>query len=1067
MGATVDAATPPLRAYLLGPVRLALDTTPISDDAWPRRTARSLLLLLLATPGHKLPRDRVMDLLWPEASPEAATNALYLALSALRRVLEPRLTRGRDSAYVVSGGDVIALRSDPPPWVDVGVFQTLVGGARAAAPLERRRMLREALELYAGEFLGNEPFVDWVHPTAERLRLLRIRAVLELARLDMDAGEPETAIAPLETLLLAEPTEEDTHRLLIRVLAATGRREAALRQFERCRQALATELGVEPSAETVELVTTLQVVPPPAPNESSVPGTPYNNLPTLLTPLIGRARETDAIHGLLWRSDVRLVTLTGPGGVGKTRLAIEAARQIADEFRDGVCFVGLAALRDPNLVVATIARTLGVEERGGSFAKPLQVALRDREMLLLLDNMEQVIAAAPEVAALLEGAPQLTVLATIRESLRVRGERVVTTLPLTLPPRWQGADRRPLAAATARRYEAVALFADRAAAACPDFALTDATVSPVTAICARLDGLPLAIELAAVRVRELPVDRLLAGLERRLDVLIGGYRDLPVRQQTMRDTIAWSYDLLAPEEQRLFPQLAVFAGGFTMEAAEAVTVTEDRTSSVPALLASLTDKHLLQREESDDGARFGMLETIREFGQERLEESGEADLARSRHAAFFLRLAESAEGELMGPDETRWLDRFETEHDNLRTALAWSTAHGGDGTSLRLSGVLWRFWWIRGYLGEGRRWADTALARDVGTAAERAKGLYAAGGMAQELGDIAAAAPILEDGFSAALTAEDWEVAALCLSSLGFIARDRGDYEEANRLFSDTVALYRRLGTPRGLAVSLGNLGVVATYQGHHGRAAELLAEALAMFRALGHRHAIGQMLSNFAVLQLQMGDYREARRLSTEALALQRAIGDRQAAGIALINLASAARGEANAVEARRYANDALALFRTVDYQSGMAVALGFLANVALDEGEAERAVPLLMECLSLLRPIDDREAIYATLDDAARVAAAFGNPTAGARLFAAAAQMRAARGADVYYPSADAVGRAIAFIRERLGDTSFAEAEAEGRAHTVEQAINDAIETVNRLGAAGSMLSDTASPPLSVATG
>ncbi len=663
----------PLRAHVLGSVRLAVGDQVIPDHAWPRRNARALLLLLLVTPRHQLPRDRVLDLLWPEAPPDTALNALRVALHALRRVLEPGLRDGRASAYI-ERGDVVALRAGIDLWVDVDVFETALAEVGTAAIADRVAMLHQALALYEGDLLADELDAVWARARRERLRRGWREAVLTLAELELERS-PLDSVPVLEQVVSADPADEAAHRALMRAFAAAGRRDEALRQYARCIAAMRDELDAAPDAETVALAAEITPAPrvPAVPLVLAAPMRRINNLPAPPTPLIGRGRELETLQDLLVDPDVHLVTVTGPGGIGKTRLALEAARQVADDFTDGVCVVPLAAVRDPQLVVPTIARTLAVDEVAGlSMVDVLGQALREAEIVLILDNLEQVIDAANEVGTLLAACPGLTILATSREPLHVRAEHVVTTPPLAAPPRGLRWSSDESGVRSVERYEAVTLFTDRARAARPDFVITEANASAVAALCARLDGLPLAIELAAARSRDLSPVELLALLERRLQLLTGGARDLPERQRTLWDAIAWSHDLLEPAEQIRFRRLAVFVGGFSLEAAQAVCrACGDVEFRVTPGVWTLADKSLLQREGVADGGspRYRMLETIREFGLAQLAASEEEDDVQERHAAFFLTLAETAAPHLHEVDQVRWRDQLETEHDNLRAAL--------------------------------------------------------------------------------------------------------------------------------------------------------------------------------------------------------------------------------------------------------------------------------------------------------------------------------------------------------------------------------------------------------------
>jgi predicted ATPase len=604
-------------------------------------------------------------------------------------------------------------------------------------------------------------------------------------------------------------------------------------------------------------------------------------LPVPPTRLVGRRRELAELRHLVAGGEARLVTLTGPGGVGKTRLALELARVLEPSFADGVTFVSLAAVHDPDLVMPIIAEALGVQEGGGRpLAERAAQSLRDRHVLLVLDNFEHVVDAATHVAALLATSSGLTVLTTSRATLRLSGEYEYPVPPLTAP---LAGDRSDLASLVSN--DAVELFAQRARAASPDFVVTEANAVAVASICQRLDGLPLAIELAAARIKVLPAEALLARIEKRLPLLTGGPRDLPVRLRTMRDAIAWSYDLLDEDEQALFRWLAVFAGGFTLEAADSMAQQHDASreggggfASFPFdLVASLVDKSLLVRVEQASGEpRLLMLETIREYGLEQLAASGEAAAAHAAHAAYFLALAEEAEPRLAGPGQGVWLARIDAEYDNLRLALEWLRDHGSSEAFLQLAGALPAFWEIRGYLSEGRRWLTAALARrGEASPAVTARALRGAGTIAREQGDYAAAAALGEEALTLFRQLGDTLGIARTAHLLGDTASDVGDYARATALLEEGLELFEQLGDAGSASNMLNDLGVVARRQRELDRAASLFEASLARARVAGTDLGVARTLSNLGHVAADQHDFPRAIALYRESLELQAEVGD------------------------------------------------------------------------------------------------------------------------------------------------------------------------------------------------
>jgi predicted ATPase/class 3 adenylate cyclase len=737
-----------------------------------------------------------------------------------------------------------------------------------------------------------------------------------------------------------------------------------------------------------------------------------NNLPAQPTPLIGREKEVATLRDLLRRDDVRLVTLTGPGGTGKTRLGFQVAADLIDDFQDGVFFVGLAPITDAGLVAPPICQTLGLRETGGQpLLETLKEHLREKQILLLLDNFEQVLAAAPLVAELLAAAPRLKVMVTSRAVLHLRGEQEYSVPPLAVP------DPKCLPPVPVLSlYGAVELFVQRTLNVQPEFTITRENAPAVAEICCRLDGLPLAIELAAARIKLLPPEALLGRLGSRLKLLTGGARDLPARQQTLRSAIAWSYDLLDEAEKTLFRRLSVFVGGWVLGAAEAICNPKSGAVGVLEIdlfdgVASLVDKSLLQQEpgtrETGGGGepRFGMLETIREFGRECLAASGEEAAMRRRHALCYLGLAEKADHKLVTPEQEVWLDRLEREHDNLRAAVEWFAQAGEAEKGVRLAAALWRFWVVRGYVAEGRERLARLLALP-GAAVSKA------------------------------------EVRLKALNAAGFLAHAQGDYVAARSRFEETLPISRGLGDPIAYIGSLQHLGNMADAHGDYAAARSWFEEMLTFAREVGDEEPIAWSLKNLGNMALRQGDYVAARAHYEQWLAMVQKFGNSGGVVIALNDLGNLAAAQGDYAAARAHYEQSLALFRELGNSGAVASTLNNLGNVAAAQSDYARARACYEQSLAIALELHSKGTIARLLEGFAGLAGAQAQPERAFRLAGAAASLRGALGTPLPPEEQSRLERSLEPARERLPESQVAAAWAAGEAMSLQQAIDDALE-------------------------
>jgi len=961
------------------------------------RKAASLVKLLALAPGHHLHREQAMETLWPELGRRAASNNLRQALHSARRALEPDSLVG--SRYLASQDESLVLCPEGQLWVDSEAFEE---AARNANRSREPAAYEVALDLYAGELMPGDRYEEWPEEHRRRLRETYLSLLLGLARLHEDRADYNSAAEVLRRVVSEDPIREEAHAGLMRLYVLAGSKGEALAQYERLEEVLSSELGTEPSASSRALREEIAVgrFPPtdahPFGYASEEPHVASkHNLPASRSSFVGREREMIEVKRAL--AMTRLLTLTGTGGSGKTRLALEVARELVGAYTDGAWLVELAPLSEGTLVAQAVATVLGVQEQPERpLTDTLVDFLRSKQALLVLDNCEHLVDTVARLAdILLNSSPHLRVLATSRESLNVEGELTWLVPSLSAPSLGDAPTVEELAG-----YESVRLFVERARHRNPAFSLTSENAHAVAMICGRLDGIPLAIELAAARVG-LSLEQIATRLDDSLKLLTAGSRTASPRQRTLRGTLDWSYTLLSAHEQMLFGRLSIFAGGWTLETAEVVGAEGDTEQrDILDFLSRLVEKSLVVAEATGGGGvRYRMLELIRQYAQEKLEKSGEAEEVRRRHASFFLTLAEEAEPRLRGPEDTEWLERLETEHDNLRAALSWALEREEAELALRLAGALMPFWEWHGHLSEGRRWLEEALEKEGRvSAAVRAKALYAASDMAHLQFDTDRAVAAALEGIELIAEAEiDGSLAAAFRWMLGYAARLRGDYERAKELVEENLTFSREADDKIGIANALIELGAIAFLLGDHERAKEHGEEGIVLCRELGYGEGLAVHLGNLAYLYLLEGDYERGSALNEEAAVLSRERG----------------------------------------YKGGIAFALDFQGWVALLQGDHERARISYRESLNLSTELGDKMVALSSLDGLSCISAAEGASERAARLFGAGEAV----GPDLISERDALRAPYLAMARSQLDEASWQGAWEEGRAMSMEQAIEYAL--------------------------
>ena len=994
-----DAET--VRIRLLGGYRVSVGDRTVRRDSWRMRKAAGLVKLLALAPGHHLHREQAMETLWPELGRRAASNNLRQALHAARRALDPDSQVG--SRYLASEDESLVLCPEGRLWVDSEGFEE---AARNAHRSREPAAYEAALDLYAGELLPGDRYEASTEGHRRRLRETYLSLLLGLARLHEDRADYDAAVEMLRRTVGEEPTREEAHVGLMRLYALKGSKAEALAQYGWFEEILLTELGTRPAASSRALKEEISAgrfqpkdARPLGSPPAELPGVGKHNLPAARTSFVGREREIVEIKRELTMT--RLLSLTGVGGSGKTRLALEVARDLVGAYPDGVWLVELAGLSEDDLVPQAVARAVGVLERPGQpLADTLAEYLRAKSVLLVVDNCEHLADSAADLLdTLLDSCPRLRVLATSREALSLAGEVVWRVPSLSVP----GTDRLPTPEEMTG-FEAVRLFAERARLKLPAFELTLEDTPAVVEVCRKLEGMPLAIELATARMGTLSVRQISERLEDPLSLLSVGGRKAASRQQTLRGTLDWSYELLGEFERALFGRFSVFAGGWTLEAAEAVGTGEGlEEGDVLDALSGLVDKSLVVAEARQESrVRYRLLEPVRQYAREKLEESGEAEEARHRHASFFLALAEEAEPRLRGPEDLEWLERLETEHDNLRAALSWALVGGEAEPGLRLAGALWRFWEARGYYGEGLAWLKRVLARGDRVSAARIKALEGEGWLSISSGEIDEAGIAARDGLKLSDEAGlGGAVSAKFLGILGWIASLGGDQDRAKELFEECLKLSQDANDEFGIADALLGLAGSGDLGEDFEREEELHKEGIVLCRKLGYVTTLTRHLSSLGYSLLFQGEYERGAALSEEAVALLRERG----------------------------------------YTGGLEGDLGNLGLARLLQSDNERARIAFQEGLILCKELGNRLDASGSLDGLACISATEGAAERAARLFGAGEALREAVGHVQLPEEAALLEPYLATVRSQLDEASWRAAWAGGRAMSIYQAIDYAL--------------------------
>lgn len=1010
------------------------------------RKTEALVVYLFST-RQPQSRDVLADLLWEDRS-QASAN-LRVLLTDLRQFLAPYFVITRSSVELNPAGEY---------WFDAAAFQAHLDTAQRLSrhgQLTRASVaeLERALALYQGDFLKgfyireSPRFEEWVLLEQERLRRRAVNALQDLTAYYLERREYALGIQAARRLFEIDPLNELTQQQLMQLLARSGEHHAALAHYDKYKQLLAAELNAEPSPHTTALRDQIQAGTLVEKISRSV----RSPLPRTLTPFLGRARELAELEEKLKDTHIALVTLLGPGGVGKTRLALRTAENVYSHFGDGVAFVALASVSDPNLVVTTIAETLGVPEKGGeTILHRLKEHLCAQELLLLLDNFEQVVAAAPVLSELLTACAHLKILVTSREKLHLYGEHEFPVAPLPFPPLTTlSPDAADLVTQIAR-YPAVALFVQRASASQPDFKLVPGNARAVAEVCARLDGLPLAIELAAARINLLTPQEMLTQLTNRLNLLSAGERDRAPRHQTIRGAIDWSYDLLNSAERKLFRQLSVFVGGCDFQAAATLVAPQETVSPLTLqLLDSLVNKSLVQRTARAAGEpRFIMLETLREYARECLEQHDETAAVERQHALYMLNFVRAAELELQGPSQVQRLNQCEAELDNLRAALQWALKHNEPAIGIEMVSRSGRFWTVHDHWAEGRRWLEQLqeLPQADVPLLVRARGLHSVGLLAHWMFDYDAANRYLRRALELAEQLDDERTLAQILLAQSSALQVIGELDQAAVALEQGVRILRELGLPQDVGWCYLSEAGLQFQLGNFESSRQLFAQAVADFQQQGDHWGAGIATSFIAIVAMLAGDVQAAGLYKAQALALLTQVGDMARVAVLHFFVGSPLNEPSESDAELEFFQEQFRLSTRRNDKPTIARAGVGLASAFHRRGQQAQASELFRATLTLFLDLGDELWAIECIEGLARVAAAQQQHARAVRLFAATAALRRLLNISLIRAGHGNYGTALASAKSQLGETEFNALWVEGCALSLKQATEYAVTTLEQ---------------------